>query len=693
MGRNSRTSVELDLEAYGKHVISKKRLIIFSILIFLALELGWPLQSSVRPLWPLDMVDSKRLVEQSTVIELSKGNASKPFVLAIGVPTEALEREVGTKSTENINLSEYRKQTEVFYQKRPYFRVNELWLPIDYKAGSAECEVVLKVGVQSSLPVECKKLNDKNFSFLFESDLLPGLHQSQFALTEKSSTVRFESQHWTSKKNNLNYLQAHSFKRTLTGFEVLKGYYHGHRKKIVLYLLALSGMLFILIKELNSSYSDNRAAKSSVAFLLLTCLALIFALPYYNGYDETAHIDMFYRAPLETPKAHFNKVRVDMLNSDFHRAHGSRFLPPDVCPHSILKTCGVSDRPMLFYSHVKSFLPFKSFVESHPTNVQNFMRAFNFLCLAAFIGLVSFFCSLKITHALCVALAFVGAFSIQSASVTNDVVMYLAGFFIAAIFVRVTQEKINKRTVLASLLSLAFLFVVSNYDRSWIAAVPMALSLVALAAFNHQLHKRNAPLAQKNILLFFLLSVGLSFSILTWASSPPSSFNQKVTTFYKDAELLLKQRPFDFVETLSSVAYYLKSTLGNYFIGSRGFSAFEALLIFCAILFSHFYFSRNVRSSSNIITWLFIGACCGIQLWLVVSISFLPGSVEFQKLIPFLQPRLSAPGLGAILLLFLWFYTYSSSEKGKRALQVVSMLVAFHLVMFNFYRGSLLLFW
>lgn len=524
------------------------------------------------------------------------------------------------------------------------------------------CDVWIQLGANiQSNRVPCASIKDNSqVSFKLSEPLYPGL----FEVTA----------HWQGHPGNEVAIYAYEDKNLseywlapfsgpaiLTLPEVLLGWGVREPIKALLYclcLVALASLIFVKNKQNTFNY-----------LLAIVVLATTLIAVPYSGFDETAHIDMFYHQLHDgndlKPVEFWKNVKTEMKKFEFHRFHNGSMPEDGQCPHSIVNACGYSPRPEHLYKRYAIFLKtiFSSELLRQPSFLRSTAITIHIFILFLTIGLIAAMGGKQLFETVAVILIFYGGWLSQQSSVTNDVPMILYGIYLAALMTKIATKPISTVSFL-SWYSLAVFFewCLIDVDLSALSAIPVLIAMPLLwllmrksrpaLQFQHKDFSKTAILTCAYLSALASLLV-LGKYILTTNFGGLKSF---LRNNLPSGQLLDNLAKFDSLYSDAlSLWIYFKSFFGSFVWGHSYYHGLTyTVLIFVLIttygIGLNSLFTRAGGRLSSFVVLLLFGLLFLSQLTLLQS-AYLPPSLALDEITrdSYLKTRFTAPGIAAII--------------------------------------------
>lgn len=541
-----------------------------------------------------------------------------------------------------------------------------LSIPISTYSRSNKCKVYLEIDKKiKSNTIDCINIDDNTMvPFVFDQRLRPGQYDLDL--------------HWTAEAGN--EIAVHGFADA----------------KDTVWLLADAGPDSISLGGLLSSWlerSPSRAVPYTACLLVLIVLLLVtptnralwvcpavavvaifFINKPYSGFDETVHVDMLHRAYHDVPDEKrvdfWNRVRTDMLNSDFHRLHNSAIPLPNNCPHSILlKGCGYSDLPQNLY-RIYGAIFGKLFSEESiddPVKIRKIFGILNLAILIFTIVIVWFFIGRGFSKATLIFLVGYGGALAQLPTITNDIPMIMFGLLLLAAFTASVTNEIAMPKSMLFFGALGVIFLM-KIDQSIYAAIPVLVGILAvhlLKNFSFSPQKSCSDQAGQSLLYGILAMLAYVFLILVLVSSviyllkiDVLGSREFLVRNLPNGELLNNLSNYrGKLEIMSAFWSYFKSLIGSYVWGH----SYYHTSIYCAwgillVLLGSFGFlkilaSFNVNYRAAAVVLLILSLVTSAQILLSLTVLKIDANSAQSLKDAYLKSRFTAPGIGALLIM------------------------------------------
>ncbi len=578
-------------------------------------------------------------------------------------------------------------------------------IPIGTHARKNNCILTMSLGGLKSDPVDCQQIKDNEAQpFTFSQKIKPGTYDvtlsSQTGLLDPTTHPHnFVAVYlYRGTSGNDQWLIPSSGSTRVTVGSALNSWAYRQPLRFFLYSLLIFAVLGTVLFAPEWTFAS--------AFVGVY-LGLILIWKPYSGYDETAHIDMLHTALADQPEAKkldfWAQVRVDLINSSFHRLHNVT-LNPGECPHQILASCGHSEPPLTLYRAYGTVLHrlFPPDKFQSPVFLRHLVLGIHGLQLLALLGFVLAFKNIALMNSVFFLLVFAGYISAQFPSITNDFPLIIYGLFSAVAASGVLTVARSKLAATIICLLLAGLFwPVSQVDHSSILALSFLPIIPLLWILTPQGTKKPlaSPLRPTALVLGALILMVLAgfYSVQYGVVGNPAALSLLTThfsqTFTNLTHLLKFENPMILGEHL---LVYGKSVIGSYVWGhdylfTVSYLVGGGLLV---ALFGRGVYLLVMNSHLKKIRWLTFLALslsltlllCGILSAFLVGV----GSIEIIR-DSFLKPRFSAAGLGVLLFPILWgAYTLMPQEKLRHNLGIMTALWSLCLLGYYFPRFFIL---
>jgi hypothetical protein len=332
----------------------------------------------------------------------------------------------------------------------------------------------------------------------------------------------------------------------------------------------------------------------------------------------------------------------------------------------IIGSCGESERPARLYRFYASLLRPFGLLPQTPLGIGIFGRIISFVLLGIFLSLsfVTFY--RPVFWAASLLLLFVGGWHAQAPSLSNDLPMFLWGFFLAGTLVSVVLGPFSRLGVLwRATLPLLLLVPLSFIERSWLAGVPslLALVLVSITALVPPIRKQNTPRWIPALTILVGLTAVLAFAVrwvLPYLLAHYAAPFSRLSELNPDIAFLANVGKINLHEFYLFSLWHLKSWAGTFVWGHTELpwlvrtSWIVVWSSLCALGVLTLF--REFRSATTrtlpILILLTLAAPLLISHFLVVEAS---GSYMFHQDLgiaqSFAKARLTAPGGAALSLL------------------------------------------
>jgi hypothetical protein len=434
----------------------------------------------------------------------------------------------------------------------------------------------------------------------------------------------------------------------------------------------------------------KKVVATYVSALLLTNIAT----PPYSGYDETAHISMYFEAlKLEglanvSNNEFYHLVWKDMSEFDFFRLHS---IPPKIsseCPHSILGHCGLSSKPIKLYTIYAKVLHFFNVEQERPWVITIGVRLINITLILCMLLLGVAVLKKPQMVVFTLSLTFLGGMLSQAASLTNDIPLFLLGCVALQGFVIALNRNIYWK--LASIIIVFVLtFLLWEIDVSSITALPL-LSGIIILSFTPKI----SPLKPKNItdrtnqnLLtrFFIFILIVLLMLITFrALMNLPLISDRISKLANKLYLLNDFKLVDYSNFSGILVSYWKSFVGTYVWGHSYWPQLYYLIGFIAYLITFLkglkQLGFDLLREKYFFVLFIIAAIVSVQLIVIFSIA--AGSVSLSDQIAreaYTKVRLSAPLSTGILIMPMFWHSSIEQYLDDRGFFVKLWLVLFGL--------------
>ena len=661
-------------------------------LIFLGF-LFIPIDSQIRNLAPTG-VEGQLTGQDLTPVNL---NAIHQFTLPIGGDISLLGRPLLLSDlTASESIDKFRKAA--LEEDRNHRIVNDLSFSfVTYgQRLNPNCKIILMLSPeQQSDEMDCSRWQDNSLAnFKFKSRILPGIFHATFQWKE-GVLGNLGIYSWQGTDGQ-KWLHPFTQKPQLSIFKLLVDWhkYAPFRSTLYLLIILISFVLSLVMKP---------SGFSLIAVALALYLCGMTMAPNYSGHDETAHLTMLNEVlhPNSDEKIFNNEAAHDIISADFYRLNNAIVIKPDQCPHFVLGNgCGVTERPKNLYSFYSTVLTtFNLNKFSAPTDLLWIGKTFNFICLMFLIIFVYLFFGECALPGLSVILILLGAYLSQFTTLSNDPIMFQFAILSATGVGALLTRSLKRNTIIAfgSVLVLLIL-ILKNFDRSYIAAVPILVSYPALAFIS----KRNNYSAKNRTLpavIVFLATVTIGW--LGFIQTPllkhilNQSYFIKLVTIFEDLEFIKNIQKFNITSGIHATWIWWKSLAGSFIWGHTYYPsayviAVTVFYVFLAFKAFQYLSSQFGEVLSSFITFLF-GICVLGQLMAILSAVLVSLEDNVVSVEAFLKARMTGPSL--TVFLFRTFIGFNSIWKNQtariyiqRAVTIWTLFIAVYLFPIVFLR-------
>jgi hypothetical protein len=403
------------------------------------------------------------------------------------------------------------------------------------------------------------------------------------------------------------------------------------------------------------------------SLLIITLLSAYLITKPLSGHDETAHIDMFYRAgqsvfeekndtkvsPGYTRTFHANVLRL-ANQSDFYYLHGVE-LVQGKCPHFFLrKSCGISEEPTSLYRKYWQLIGSPDIRNWLPKDLLKLGVFFNAMWVMLFLCAVGAFFGLAVTQTVSLLMLLCGSFIGQFPSVTDDIPFYIGGWWIVALFLGSLTSVHSSKKLVALFATLIAYFYLLEANRIWIVAAPglVASAICCIFCFYKPAGEIKKSQALRGALIYSLvIMISIPTINLLAGSSAPAYRGFINNTLFADyvPNISLLSIP----ENLFLFWRHWCSYVGSFVWGHSYFDvAVYCIYTLFFILLSGvgLMYGPKEKNKFYLVTFSLAGAFVG-QVVVANSIAapFYNSSVGYFE--SFTKIRLSAPGLAGLVFL------------------------------------------
>lgn len=635
----------------------------FVLLIFCTTLLFQKISFSERDLNPLDI---EKIADFSKLVPLPV-TAHQTFKTAVSGNVQLLHRRITIDDLNDVDALEKMKRNSV---GKNHLQVLRLGFRFATYKNPLNCKTI-SIQIADNFvsePLSCDQVKDNEAAFFtFADPVPPGIYSLKFIgeVNSPFSIYGFE------RDSHEQWVPALSKKVDTQIAVLIWNWIQSNVLNGVLYLFLILAVIICYWKA---------RATGPIFFLLIASLSFSFYLimPLYSGHDETAHLTMMKRGVSpSTDEIYFNmQARLSMIDSGFYRLHNARLLIPGECPHFILLSapCGVSPRPQAlydFYGNILDLLHIK--VSGDPVSLLSLGRWINLSQLLALAILVGLYFGKFGLLILLFYVLFVGTYLGQVVSISNDPPMYLLGFFVSIGMTHLLVKSGMRNW--CSLFVGFFLFYLGKFiDRSAVAILPslgMMIFLLVLVKKNKTSQKTNAALGVCIFFVSFLavLSVGIKWNFFDQILN--LKIESLVNMITEDARLLANLSKFNLESAYHALMIYFNSLIGSFIWGHTYLPVIYKLAMGLLALVLGWYgikaVTREVSKFRSKLILVLLGILFAVQCLVILSaemarIDDIP--IVFES---FLKPRLTAPGLGGLLVLpslgLYWVYCRFENKK------------------------------
>ena len=641
--------------------------------LFAAVLLVWPVPTEPRSLVPTGM-ESLQFKGPILGAPVMKDHSSD-FKLPVGQDIAVDGRPLTFAKLATINSASYWSVHATDLEAYPQLFPRSIAISIANYDRLNRCNLTLRLTPsQVSRPLDCQTLKNNGLGrFEFDVPIVPGVYQATIASDGDSNNAVAPFIFKTGAGED--WVLPFEWKGDTSAFTAFRLWGATHPWQIFLYVLCGLWLLALPVFTINVLRS-----RPWVSLVVGVYTAVFLITAPLSGHDETAHLDMFRRAVLETTyqspkdvelgiKDHYVAMRDYMLHQYFFRFHNAIPQAEGACSHSLIGYCGESEHPLCLYRQYARVIASTGIALSTPAALEWVGRSINYLLFFTLLSGVGLLYSRRISIAIMVTSVFSGAILAQIASVTNDVPMYLTGLWGLATLVSLLIEPRRVASWIGLMIYMGLLLVVRNIDRSWVAGIPAvaAVFLVPFRLRSHQEAQQDGALGDRSA-SWMSLAAWLSFlsaCVLTvigirfLATSTHSNaiFNQLISTgsaISGEVERLRYVGMHPWAQAMQMIYSYFRSIYGSYVWGHSYFhEAVYASLVLATAYMSYLGIKTLVETARPACTFLVavgLGLLAGTQLVAILAIAspeFVPDVVHWQS---FTKVRLIAPGISCLLV-------------------------------------------
>jgi hypothetical protein len=528
------------------------------------------------------------------------------------------------------------------------------------RKNSCSLRLVLGNGPTSD-PVDCKSIEDNHLvTFNFENWIKPGIYE---AAVESSGEPGQEiAPYYATTPNNEMWILPSQGRTSVHFWDYIQALTFRSGYVAATYIVIMLVLFWALIGK-----SSDLVKLATIYFcsIVFTNLA---TMPF-SGYDETAHVSMYHEALKGTSltkmdDGEFNfKTWQAMAEADFFRLHSVVPQMSNECPHSVLGHCGLTSNPVELYSKFTLLLNHLGLNFQEPKEVVMAARIIN----VGMILLLVFFAALVLTkdemHNFIVALIFLSGLIVQSASLTNDVPMYILGLIALLAYAVV----LNRKKLLPGVFAV-FTLVISYYffrtiDVSSLSVLPLVLGVIFLISFksifnnqppvHEQFRASSLRLSRDFLGLVGLVLIFVVFYVLILSKTSVMDHLQLL----EPRTILLHDMKRLTMENIPGILWsYWKSYIGTFVWGHSYWPAWYYVAAFFAYLCAVYRGLAGLKCKFNSTQYylliILIAGIISIQLLSILSIaagpSFMADPIARDS---YAKVRLTAPLAVGILIL------------------------------------------
>ncbi len=514
-------------------------------------------------------------------------------------------------------------------------------------------------------PIHCQNLRNSDFAaFQFKRPIVSKIYLAKFEFTNTSDSVQV----------HLRSVQMADGKKYVEGFSRPKvsrflALWDWAVRKPVLVSVYLLIILLIIAVGFFQLWSPLLSL-CLVAVLFFAGNALI--TPPYSGYDETAHVTMFFlstylKSSVEpdyyTAKfVTFNdQANQEFSDYDFFRLHDIERKFVTQCPHEMpLAPCGVTERPRRLYDFYVSLLrSVVSFDSWPPVYFMYLTRGIHLFLLGIFLLLIFHYMGPVAAGGITILMTHCGAFISQMPSVTKNIYMYFYGFLILPILLNCIT---NKRKYSWELVLLVVIPAV-GYRFDVGASIGLMVGFLCLILnFKDFYFRENIPYSRLRSLNFLLYLLTVWFGCIYFAKFTfrflPKILGERWQEFLANTPqaVFLDFGTLSTKNSWKALGIFLKSSFGSFLWGHEFYGTSSYVLlsgVFIGLSWLGFKVVYNECTTSKSRGKLFAAAAfTGIYLSIVLAI----GTRYFNEAPvvrdSYLKLRFTAAGVALIYLLF-----------------------------------------
>lgn len=645
---------------FVKFAYQKK--IIFSMAMFIIILIltSYNKQTATRFLGPHD-IETALLLDKYGPHNLLENSS---FKLVISPDIAVYEKRLNFSEIVEIEKEGFIEDNKKLFEKYPYRYPNSLSIDVGTYQRKNICYVrmILDKRIESD-KLSCAELKDNSLAaFTFKHPLSAGIYDVHFKLdnADKSNVIAIYA--YTSKKNDELWLRPYSQYKNIDFLSEYKIFFQQTPSLAIGYLICITAVVIMLLM-----YKGKRSTIIYMALILYA--GNIFITKLYSGHDETAHVHMFHKAfkfENSLEKKFFRNAKSSMYKNDFFRLHLVEPQPDGVCPHYILQTCGITNNPMLLYQYyIKLLKHVHEFTGTSPEELLWAGRLISSLWLIIFLVLVRLILGKDIVMAVSLFLIFAGSYQSQFASITNDMPMYILGFWGMATLAHLLANGRSLRGIIAYSILVVGWCIGSFIDRSYIAGLitvvyyPFVFILIGKLKKDLRTNIGIKDMYKSvfcGLLYAALLLIGVYLTKILFTYSLGKDLVNYLLTWIGDAGFLLYPIKLDFYPNLVlGYWYYFKSFFGTYVWGHSYYNRYiyciYIICLFSLIYFGSLFVSKYTDKKRAIILLLTSFLTMVSYFYIVIAVA---GKGYFQPEIVFgsyLKVRLTAPGISTLMAL------------------------------------------